>query len=432
MRHHALALLRSLRGDRSGAFAALRAGLEAATTGTERLGDPGVRAHAVRAGERLADFGLSLALRDGCPETVLAWAEHWRGTARGRPGEPLIPERLRAALGDAVLIEMVRHGDRLAAVVVTSDRCVLRWLGSYTASAEATIRLRYGLRRAGLRDTGTRGGVAAEAERLAERLLGPLAGDIADRPAVIVPSGALHTLPWPVLPPFRGRPLCVASSAGTWLAAASRLPGHLSHGDGGAAVAAVAGPGLHHAEAEAAMVVRAYREAPHRPRQDPARAVTAARVGANTGDVLEALGHAEVLHVAAHGYFCARSPLLSSVALDDGPLMAYDLLGLPRSPWLVVLSACDGGMAHAPVDGAPLGLAGAFLEQGTACVIAGLVPVRDDEALTLMTLFHALLISGHTPAEALATAGEKTGVLGFACFGSLGHPVFPRLVPPGG
>jgi hypothetical protein len=59
-------------------------------------------------------------------------------------------------------------------------------------------------------------------------------------------------------------------------------------------------------------------------------------------------------------------------------------------------------------------------------VIAGLVPVRDDEALTLMTLFHALLVLGHTPAEALAMAGEKTGVSGFTCFGSLGRPVCPR------
>ncbi|MEV7965600.1 CHAT domain-containing protein [Sphaerisporangium sp. NPDC088356] len=449
VRHHAVALERSLLGDRPGAFASLREGLAEATEGSERLGDPGVRAHAVRAGERLADFGLSLALADGRPETVLGWAEHWRAMARGRSREPLAVERLRAALGDAVLIETVRHGDRLAAVVVTGERCVLRPLGSYTAAAEATIRLRYGLRRARLRDTGTRSGVAREAERLAVRLLGPLAGDIGDRPAIIVPTGALHTLPWPVLPPFRGRALCVASSANAWLTAPlshpdpsrAATPSHLEPGDaatssypatGRAAapsrpdaahgvrtscsrVAAVAGPGLEHAGAEAAMVVRTHQGA----------SGVAVRVGAGSSDVVEALGVSDIVHIAAHGTFCARSPLLSSIALDDGPLMAYDLLRLRRTPELVVLSACDAGMAHAPVDGAPLGLAGAFLDQGTTCVVAGLVPVRDDEALTLMTLFHALLVSGRTPAEALAMASEKTGVQGFACFGSLGRPIGP-------
>ncbi|WP_405145815.1 CHAT domain-containing protein [Sphaerisporangium sp. NBC_01403] len=412
VRHHAVALQRSLRGDRPGALAALRAGLVEATEGSERLDDPGVRAHAVRAGERLADFGLSLALADGRPETVLGWAEHWRAMASGRSGEPLAIDRLRAALGDAVLIETVRHGDRLAAVVVTRERCVLRPLGSYTAAAEATIRLRYGLRRAGLRDTGARNGVAREAERLAAGLLGPLAGDIADRPAIIVPTGALHTLPWPVLPPFRGRAVCVASSANAWLTTPPGRPGFV-HDDVRPRVAAVAGPGLEHADAEAAMVVRTHQGA----------SGTAVRVGAGSSDVVEALGGSDIVHIAAHGTFCARSPLLSSIALDDGPLMAYDLLRLGRTPGLVVLSACDAGMAHAPVDGAPLGLAGAFLERGTACVVAGLVPVRDEEALTLMTLFHGLLASGHTPAQALATASEKTGVPGFACFGSLGQPI---------
>ncbi|MFG1877088.1 CHAT domain-containing protein [Sphaerisporangium sp. NPDC049003] len=431
VRHHAVALERSLRGDRPGAFSALLAGLAEATEGNERLGDPGVRAHAVRAGARLADFGLSLALggerpatapMDGRPEIVLGWAEHWRAMARGRPGEPPAVGRLRAALGDAVLIETVRHGDRLAAVVVTGEGCVLRPLGSYTAAAEATIRLRYGLRRAGLRDTGTRSGAAREAERLAARLLGPLAGDIGDRPAIIVPTGALHTLPWPVLPPFRGRALCVASSANAWLATTQGRPA-----TPGPRVVAVAGPGLEHAGAEAAMVVRTHQGASGAaPRVGAGSSdVVASRVGARLSDVVEALGASDIMHIAAHGTFCARGPLLSSIALDDGPLMAYDLLRLRRTPGLVVLSACDAGMAHAPVDGAPLGLAGAFLDQGTECVVAGLVPVRDDEALTLMTLFHALLVSGHTPAAALAAASEKTGVPGFACFGSLGRPNSP-------
>ncbi|MFC6079930.1 CHAT domain-containing protein [Sphaerisporangium aureirubrum] len=413
IRHHAAALDRSLRGDIGGARAELRAGLRAATAGSDRLADPVVRAHSVRAGERLADFGLNLALAEGAPEAVLAWAEHWRALAHGRAAGPVAPEALRACLDGAALIELVRHADTLAAVVLTGDRCVLRPLGGLTAATEATLRLRHALRRLTPAAPPGPSGVDAAAEVLADQLIGPLAGDVGDRAVVIVPTGVLHTVPWAVLPHLRGRPLCVASSARTWLGTARRRP----PGDARAAVTAVAGPGLAYARAEAAMVGRVHQAAP-----GPA-APAASSPEATVAEVLKALGDADVAHIAAHGRFCARSPLLSSLALDDGPLMAYDVLGLERAPWLVVLSACDAGMAYAPVDGAPLGLAGAFLDRGAGCVVAGVVPVRDEDALALMTEFHALLASGHTPAEALATAGEKTGVAGFACFGSLGRPL---------
>lgn len=139
--------------------------------------------------------------------------------------------------------------------------------------------------------------------------------------------------------------------------------------------------------------------------------------------MLAALDRAGVVHLAAHGTFAPRSPLLSGIDLDDGPLMAYDLLRLRTPPSLVVLSACDTGMARAPADGAPLGLAGTFLSLGSQCVVASLVPVRDEETLTLMTVFHGLLATGHPPARALAMASGKTGVAGFVCFGYGDQPV---------
>ncbi|WP_344056636.1 CHAT domain-containing protein, partial [Sphaerisporangium rubeum] len=402
---HAAALNRCLDGDIPGAQAELRAGLRAATEGNDRLADPAVRAHAVRDGERLADFGLGLALLDDEPEPVLAWAEHWRALARGRRTRRVTPDHLRPALRGAALVELVRHGDALTAVVVTESHCALRRLGSLTTATEATLRLRHALRRATadpagpdrLRGRDHRLTPASPAwhpaaAALAAQLLGPLARDIGDRPLVLVPTGALHTVPWPALPPLRGRPLCVAASAASWLAAARRPPvGPSPH------VIAVAGPGLAHAAAEAAAVRRVHRAPepsdPHDPHVPSDRSETPEEAATVSG-VLDALGEAGVAHIAAHGRFCARSPLLSSVALHDGPLMAYDVLALARVPWLVVLSACDAGMAYAPVDGTPLGLPGAFLDRGSACVVAGLLPVRDEEAHALMTTFHSLLARG--------------------------------------
>ncbi|WP_326824398.1 CHAT domain-containing protein [Streptosporangium sp. NBC_01756] len=399
----ATALQRALAGDRRGAFAAVRAGLAEVGAGATAFEDPMLRAHAVRAGEPLARFGLALALKTGRGRTLLAWTERWRAVAGG-PGRPVAPDvdELCAALGDAALVEFVRHADELVAVVVTRDRVALRRLCPFPAAAEATVRLRYGLRRAHLLD-GRAPGLAGEAALLERLLFGSMRGRLGDRPLVIVPTGALHTLPWPILPMNAGRPVTVAAGAAAWLA------GRRTRAVREGGVVAVAGPGLRCAEAEADMVGSCH--------------PGAERVTAQRGEVLAALDRAGVVHLAAHGTFAPRSPLLSGIDLDDGPLMAYDLLRLRTPPSLVVLSACDTGMARAPADGAPLGLAGTFLSLGSQCVVASLVPVRDEETLTLMTVFHGLLATGHPPARALAMASGKTGVAGFVCFGYGDQPV---------
>ncbi|WP_285775736.1 CHAT domain-containing protein [Microtetraspora sp. NBRC 13810] len=470
VRRHAAALRHLLAGDRDRALRAARRGLAEVAASVAAVRDPLIRAHAVKAGDGLAAFGLSLAIGTGRGRTTLAWAERWRSVAAtGRPGHP-DPDLLRAAIGEGALVEYVRDGDELAAVVVTAGRVTLHRLGSVAVAAEAVIRLRYALRRAGLRDTAHHcdGGGREEVERAAlavEELLvrplrwppaedattptglpqdeaaglfrheataGPPPGGARAVPAgsmpggakavqagsaagvagggavVVVPTGPLHTLPWPVLPSLRDRPVCVSAGALAWLSAVRRWERPPARPP---RVMVTAGPGLEHATAEARIVAGRY----------PGTRTAPARVEA----VLSALDDADVAHLAAHGTFHARSPLLSTIALDDGPLMAYDLLRLRTPPRLVVLSACDSGMARAPADGAPLGLAGMFLAMGTACVVAGTVPVRDDETPALMTIFHELLCRGHTPARALAEAAGKTGVAGFVCFGAGDLPVIP-------
>ncbi|NJP23590.1 CHAT domain-containing protein [Microbispora sp. SCL1-1] len=499
--------------------------------------DAELRVHAARPAEDLAALGLEIALdrarRTGDARTVLEWAERWRAVVRGAPvPAPLLHGSMPTGsgphgnppAGSGLLVELVRRGDDLFAVTAGSGGCTLRFLGSYQAAVEATVRIRYGLRRRALLDTLPRPGRNPEPNPMHRTSLGPehntlpyperntplgpehdalpyperntplgpehntllnpehntppnpmhgtplgpgrntppgprrdtppdapldygrstlrdapggvdafpmsvdeglagelyaldhvllsgpgtlsLAGSPPGSPVTIVPTGALYTLPWPLLPSLRGRPVSVAADATVCLAS-RRGPA------GAPLVLSLAGPGLDHAEAEADMVAAAH--------------TRGRRIGATRAEVLRAIEQADVLHIAAHGMFSPRGPMLSQITLDDGPLMAYDLLTARRIPRLVVLSACDAGMAHAPVDGAALGLAGAFLDSAArngdaACVVAGVVPVRDDEARTLMTLFHTLLAEGRSPAEALAQAAEKTAVPGFVCFGAGDEP----------
>ncbi|MEU6427664.1 CHAT domain-containing tetratricopeptide repeat protein [Microbispora sp. NPDC046973] len=435
VRWHAVAMRHRLDGDLDRALAAAARGIEAVHAPDGDAGprdrdaarDAELRVHAARPAEDLAAFGLEIALdrarRTGDARTVLEWAERWRAVVRGVPAPGSVLHDVPPA-GAGLLVELVRRGDELFAVTAGIEGCTLHTLGSYQAAVEATVRIRYGLRRRALLDTlrdtpGDAGtlpgtadeGITRELSALDRVLLsGPgtlaSAGSPPGGPVTVVPTGALCTLPWPLLPSLRARPVSVAADAAAWLAP---RPGPA----GIPLVLSLAGPGLDHAAAEADMVAAAH--------------ARARRVGATRAEVLRALERADVLHVAAHGMFSPRGPMLSQITLDDGPLMAYDLLTARRIPRLVVLSACDAGMAHAPVDGAALGLAGAFLDSAArggqaACVVAGVVPVRDEEALNLMTLFHTLLAEGRSPAEALALASEKTAVPGFVCFGAGDRP----------
>ncbi|WP_433431410.1 CHAT domain-containing protein [Nonomuraea sp. CA-141351] len=456
VRQHALALEASLQEDATGAFRAVRNGLSEVSERVETFDDPSLRAHAARAGERLAAFGLGLAVRGGCAGEVFEFAERWRAVAAASHAcSPAAPDRVRAGLGSGALVEFVAVEDALLAVVITADRVVLRRVGDVRPIKEAIVRLRYALRRrsaetysapqpgyddpAGLRhgdepglgarrqaderateaprhadeqdpalcspcDVGNVEAAGLEVERL---LLRPLLADLGDGPLVMVPVGALHTLPWGALPCLRERPVTVSASAAAWVHA--KELGLARRGDPPVVVAA-AGPALAHAHAEVANVLACHPDG--------------REVPAHTRAVLEALEVADVLHLAAHGVFHARSPLVSGITLEDGSLMAYDLLDTPRSPGLVVLSACNSGMSRTPAEGAPLGLPGTFLAKGSSCVVAGLVPVRDEAARALMSMFHELVAAGHAPDAALASAAAKTGETGFVCFGAGGQPLY--------
>ncbi|MGP3959075.1 CHAT domain-containing protein [Nonomuraea sp. 3N208] len=423
VRQHALALEAALQEDVPGAFLAVRYGLAEVSEQVETFADPSLRAHVAIAGERLAAFGLALAVRAGGSCDVFEWAERWRAvTAPAHACALVDPERVRAELGPRALVEFVVDGDSLLAVMIAGERVLLRWLGTVRAVEEAIVRLRYAVRRrsearyAVLRRSEARdrapgpprdGGkdlevVAGDLEQLVFR---PLAAELGDAPLVVVPVGALHTLPWGALPFLRGRPVSVAASAASWVRAREG-----ARGDGPPAVVAAAGPALTHAHAEVAHVLACHpggREVPGR-----------------TGAVLDALAVADVLHLAAHGVFHARSPLVSGITLEDGSLMAYDLLNVTRSPELVVLSACNSGMSRTPVEGAPLGLPGTFLAKGSSCVIAGMVPVQDEAARAVMSMFHELIAAGQPPDTALAHASAKTGVYEFTCFGAGDRPLY--------
>ncbi|MET7426459.1 CHAT domain-containing protein [Dactylosporangium sp. NPDC005555] len=469
----AVALLHRLDGADRAAASALRRGLAVLDEHRAVLGATQVRAGSSVHGHDLAAEGLDIALAGRRPGPVLAWAERWRATTlwsrtplppqdprrnavlaelretaraaedallAGRRAEGLLRRQsalearvreldLRTAGGDAgaapavtvravadelgraVLVELVSHRGALAAVVVRDGRATLHDLGPLPAVLAQVRRSRFALRRLITlgESAGARSGLADAVARLDRQLFDPVRDRLGDRPLVVVPGGALHTVPWSALPTGADRPVTVAPSAAVWCRAV-RQPA-----PSGPAVL-IAGPRLPEAATEVAALAAVW---------PGATVLTGPR--ATVAAVTAAFSGAGLVHVAAHGAFRADNPLFSTLALADGPLFAYELERLPRSPGCVVASACETGLADARLGDELMGFAAVLLAQGTRTLIAAMLPVPADRTAALMVHLHRLLRAGEAPAPALGAAqaalragGDPRDVATAAAFACLG------------
>ncbi|RSM74239.1 hypothetical protein DMB66_02195 [Actinoplanes sp. ATCC 53533] len=338
---------------------------------------------------------------------------HRRGDYTGTAA-PASPQQLTEALHGAAVLEYVESDGVLYALLLAGGRVRLRRLGRAAEFAGPLEHLPFAMRRAASRDPGTAEAagrlLTSLGRRLDELLVGPVRAELGDRPLVIVPTGALQSLPWALLPSCADRPVTVSPSLTLWYQAAQRAPR-------GGTPLAVAGPDLPGAVAEIAALRRLH---------PGARVLTGDE--ATAGAVLAALPHAGIAHLAAHGTFRRDNPLFSSLRLADGPLTVYDLQTLPGVPELVILAACDSGLSLVCPGDELLGFSAALLTMGTRALIAAMLPVPDAPAAALMTTVHRRLAAGASPAAALATArrdlardggpAERVAAAGFVCLGA--------------
>jgi len=109
----------------------------------------------------------------------------------------------------------------------------------------------------------------------------------------------------------------------------------------------------------------------------------------------------QVLHLATHGYFNKLNPMLSGLELEadnanDGQLEVHEILELQLTSDLVTLSACETGMGggfftEIPAGDDFVGLTRAFLQAGSASVLATLWQVDDRSTVDLMKDFYTHL-----------------------------------------
>ena len=136
-----------------------------------------------------------------------------------------------------------------------------------------------------------------------------------------------------------------------------------------------------------------------------------ARKGAVTGDRLKGYRY---VHFATHGFVDSENPSLSAIVLSlvdrdgrpqDGFLRADELYGLELSADMVVLSACQTGLGKEIRGEGLVGLTRGLMYAGAATVVVSLWSVSDNATAELMARFYKELISaGRSPAAALRGA----------------------------
>jgi tetratricopeptide (TPR) repeat protein len=340
-----------------------------------------------------------------------SWLASGLGEATGQASLGEVSAALSES-GQILVSVLARHGGMLALVLRSGSVRLVR-LGDLEVAAEAARRLTADLDAlAGRRLPARLAAVILESIRhqgdiLSAEIVAPLRPWLGDDGVVLVPTGALASIPWNLLPDLRGRPVTVCPSASSWLAAWRRGQAPAAATPAAATPALVAGPDLRHAAGEITEIAKIY------PGCRPLLAETA-----TVSATLRALDGASLAHLAAHGHHDRENFLFSRLDLADGPLMAYDIQQLAAAPRQVVLSACDVGRTIVRPGEEILGFTAALLYVGTQTVISSVTRVDDDAAAGVMTGYHRGLRAGARPAEALAGAALAEPLSPFVCFGS--------------
>lgn len=398
-------------------------------------------------GRRLAELDLDQALRHGSPRSVYASLERWHAASQrifpvtpiedpevarvvaelrqlrmansqdaGGPDtadqadrlelrlqqltwerRPRASRELRTASFSEVqsrlaetgqtLLGFVAHRDTHHCLVINSDGAWLKTLTTPDVDALAE-QLRRDLRARAL-SHGTalspmvNGAVRSSARALQQAVLGPVLELIGDS-VVISPTRRLASVPWGALPAMAERPVTVAPSVSRWCATEICQPI--------GSVEVLTGPGLNHADIEAADVAREWsRDGSPTVRQ---------MIGARSSDLTRALATPSLVHVAAHGLHSEQNPMFSTLRMVDGPVFAHEIRAA-RSVHAVI-SSCDVGQSHMRPGDEPLGLAAALLALGAGSVVAAVAPLPDEVAAIAMRIYHRHLAGGVGAAEALA------------------------------
>jgi CHAT domain-containing protein/Tfp pilus assembly protein PilF len=327
-------------------------------------------------------------------------------------GETVAARTVMAALGpDEALLEYLVGDSTTLVFVVTRDTVAALDLGLSHEALTAQVDFARS-RLASPKESATRRRWRAPLRRLYSQLIAPVEASgllSGKRRLLIAPHAELHYLPFSALV-RAGVPeqllierylIDYVPSASVWLRLRDRSRPRPSQGILAIAPRAAALPG---SRSEVAAIKRIYGERAETMVGSPATEAAFRSLAANR----------EIIHLATYGVLNKHNPLFSYVELakapdEDGRLEVHEVFGLSLNARLLVLSACQTGLAAGALSDVPpgddwVGLVQGFLYAGAGNVVATLWPVADVATARLMERFYQELAAGRSESEALAQA----------------------------
>jgi tetratricopeptide (TPR) repeat protein len=333
-----------------------------------------------------------LVMQEARIETqIKALSRRLRGSGHARATSPTSREDIVDRLGDRRLISYFRYLGDIHAVTVHRGSIGLERLVEAERTSVEVSSLLFSLTRLAHGAGSPRALEAASVnvdqslEQLRKWLLDPFTSN--GEEITVVPTAALHRLPWPALDP--GRVLTVVPSLESWVVATSTIARLKAN----PTAALVAGPDLPGAVQEVSRIARLY---------DKHRRRTGRNARADL--VLRDIEGSDVAHLAAHGTFRFDNPSFSSLQMHDGPLTVYDFEQIKAPPAVMVLSSCDTAVTKVVAGDELLGLSSALIGIGVSSLVAPIVPIDDEAATDLMVALHRGLVAGDSTPVALAKA----------------------------
>jgi tetratricopeptide (TPR) repeat protein len=210
---------------------------------------------------------------------------------------------------------------------------------------------------------------------------------------LISTTGALGAVPWNLFSRLAKRAVVLTSSMSPLLDTTSFTDHKGAHP---MRVAIVEGPNLEYASREVDAVAALYGDT-----------IVLRGSQATMDATADLLTSVDLIHIAAHGHRRVDNALFSGIELFDGPLMAYDIERLSKTPKTVVLSCCDLGAANSQGAFGLLGFSGALVSRGSRQVGAALLPVSDEMSRPVMVRLHTAMIGGLSIAQAVSQGVES-------------------------
>lgn len=125
---------------------------------------------------------------------------------------------------------------------------------------------------------------------------------------------------------------------------------------------------------------------------------------ATKATVLARLDQASLIHLSTHAFFDPLAPLEAGIVLADGVLTAREVLEHRLHADLLVLSACESGLASSLGGEELAGLSQAFFQAGVRSLLVSLWRVSDPATAALMCAFYDARQAGADKAQALRQA----------------------------